>query len=165
MFASHKIVMLALALLIGATMSACSFSLERNEDGTWTATGAISETETQQIIDDGLADPLISNVQLQFHDGYITVTADRSSVDGTRIDALSFRLDMMVVNGHLGVVISDVRLNGEPFDPGMVDVWNQRLANRLERAGQRNPNSTLQAVTITDNEVTMVWHLTKLGRN
>ena len=38
-------------------------------------------------------------------------------------------------------------------------LWNERIANRLARAGQRNPNSTLQTVTISNDAVEMIWRV------
>ena len=61
---------------------------------------------------------------------------------------LTFRLDLGVSHGHLAATIRDARLNNQPIDEQRVATWNERIANRLERASRRNPNSTLQAVRI-----------------
>jgi hypothetical protein len=155
---SKRFVMLGLAVLIGLTMSACNWNAQRNADGSWTVTATMTESDAQQAIDMALDDPLIKAVQVNFQNGYMAVSADRQSVDGSHTDKLTFRIDLSVVNGHLGLVVSDVRLAGQPVDSSLVSVWNQRIANRLERAGQRNPNSTLESVAVTPNDLTMVWH-------
>jgi hypothetical protein len=47
-----------------------------------------------------------------------------------------------------------------------VSIYYERIANRLARAGQRNPNSTLQTVTVGSNEVKMIWRIeTARSRN
>ena len=158
MMFTRRFMMLGLAVVIGLTMSACNWNAQRNADGTWTVTATLTESDAQQAIDMALDDPLIKAVQVDFQTGYIAVSADRQSVDGSHTDRLTFRIDLSVVNAHLGLVISDVRLAGQPVDASLVSVWNQRIANRLERAGQRHPNNTLQSVTVTPDELTMVWH-------
>ena len=165
MFSMQKSLMLVLVAVLGLTVSACSWQVNRNDDGTWTVTGTITQAELQGQLDAALADPLIHNVRAEFHDGYITASADRSNTAGTHTDALTLRIDLSVVNGHLGVVISNVQSNGDSIDPTLVSVWNQRLANRLETASKRSPDSTLQAVTITPAAVTMVWHRDQLRRS
>jgi hypothetical protein len=72
---------------------------------------------------------------------------------------MSFRLDLGASAGHLTAAISDARLNDIPIDPARVAVWNERIANRLARSGNRNPNSALQTVTVGGETVTMVWRV------
>lgn len=159
MFLTRRIVLLVMALFTTLSMAACTWTIERNEDGSWSVTGTITQAEVQDIIDDSLADPLISNLRTDFHPGYIDVTADRVNPDSGQVEPMSFRVTMFVVNDHLGVSVSDVVLAGQPINPTLVDTWNQRMATRLERAGQRNPNSKLLSVSITEDDLTMSWHV------
>ena len=75
------------------------------------------------------------------------------------VDQLTFRLDLGARDGSLTAAISDVKINGKAANPDYVSVWNERLANRLQNAGRRNPDSTLQSVTITGNAVEFVWRI------
>ncbi len=52
-----------------------------------------------------------------------------------------------------------VQIDGAPFDDARIDEWNQRIAERLSRAGQNNAKSTLQEVRISETDVTMVWRV------
>jgi hypothetical protein len=154
---SKRMISLVLVAVIGATMSACSWNAERNADGSWTVTGRITETEMQGEITAALADPLIRDVQVDFEDGYILATAQRESLDGLRVEEMTFRVDLGIINGHLSIMISNVLLDGAPMEDAQVTVWNERLANRLENAGERHPNSTLESITLTQTDLTMVW--------
>lgn len=153
------VIVMAASLLLGA----CDWSARRNDDGSWTVTGKVSQSEAQQTIDQALDDPLIKSLQADFQSGAIAVSADRQSVDGSRTQVLTFRAVLGVVNGHLGVTVTDAALDGVPVDAGLVAVWNERIATRLERAGRRDDGTTLESVSVTDDELTMVWHAE--GRN
>ena len=158
MFSRRMMFMLVLVMGLSSILSACNWSATRNADGTWTVTANMDETDAQQAIDMALDDPLIKSVQVDFQAGIIAVTANRQSVDGSRTDVITFKVALSVVAGHLGAVVSDALTNGTPMDPAVVSVWNQRIANRLEKAGQRHPDSTLQTVTVTDSSLTMIWN-------
>jgi hypothetical protein len=158
MFTRRTLMIVVMVMMLSLSLSACKWSAERNPDGSWTITGSVTEAEAQKAIDEGLADPLIKNVRVDFQPGVLAVTADRTSPDGSRTDALRFKVMLSVVNGHLGAVISDVQASGTPVDPALVAVWNQRIADRLERAGERRERSTLESVSVTDSDLTMVWH-------
>ena len=127
---------------------------------TATVTVEVSEAEIAKAIADGLADSELSALQVNLQDGYIDVRAEKEHPDGSGTDSLVFRLDLGVSDGHLTATISNALLNGAPIDEEQVAVWNERIAERLERAARRRPNSTLQAVTITADELTMSWQVT-----
>lgn len=158
MFSRRMIVVLVVVMGLSLLLSACNWNATRNADGTWTVTANLDETDAQQAINMALDDPLIKSVQVDFQPGVIAVTADRQSVNGARMDVITFNVTLSVVDGHLGAVVSDAMTNGRPMEASAVSVWNQRIANRLENAGQRHPNSTLQSVTITDSGLTMIWN-------
>jgi hypothetical protein len=158
MFSRRMIVVLVLVMGLSSMLSACNWNATRNADGSWTVTANMDETDAQQAINMALDDPLIKSIQVDFQPGVIAVTADRQSVDGARTDVITFNVMLSVVDGHLGAVVSEAMTNGRPMEASVVSVWNQRIANRLENAGQRRPNSTLQSVTVTDSGLTMVWN-------
>jgi hypothetical protein len=148
------------ALLVSTlVLSACGLSLERNPDGSLRLETSMTEESLQDEIDWAIADPLITNFETDFRPGYIHVTADRKRVGSEVIDTMTFRLTLGVADDHLTAVISDVVVDGFPVDDGRVDVWNQTIATRLERAGKQNADSSLQEVVVSDEAVTMVWRI------
>lgn len=146
-------------LLLVVLAGACNVSINRNTDGSLSVEASISETAIQAEIEAALNDPLIQELSVDLQDGYILVTGERRRISGSQTDTLSFRLDLGVKDGHLSAVVSEAQIDGIPIDEARVKVWNQRIANRLERAGQRNPNSTLQSVTVTPDAVKMTWRV------
>lgn len=152
-------VSIALLVLVSLMMSACTIGVDRNPDGSLRVDVSLPETTIQDEIDQALNDPLIQDLTADLREGYIFVTADRKRVQSDVVDQLTFRLDLGAKDGNLTAAVSEVEVNGEPTDPAYVSVWNQRLANRLENAGRRNPDSTLQSVTIAGDEVEFVWRI------
>ena len=150
----------ALGLIVLALfLSACTIGVDRNPDGSLRLEVDLPEATIQDEIEAGLSDPLIQDLQADLRDGYIVVTADRKRVLSDQVDQMSFRLDLGAQNGQLTAAISQAEINGEPVDPAFVSVWNERLAIRLEKAGRRNPDATLQSVTISGDALTFVWRI------
>lgn len=150
---------IAVCLSAAVLMSACTIGVDRNPDGSLRVDVNLPEATIQDEIDRGLNDPLIQDLRADLRQGYIFVTADRKRVQSDEVDQLTFRLDLGANDGNLTASISDVQINGTAADPAYVSVWNQRLANRLEKAGRRNPNATLQSVTISADAVVFVWRI------
>lgn len=158
MFGSKRLVLLFVTLMIGVTTSACNVNFERNDDGTWTVTAHVTEAEMQDDLTAVIADPSIKNVQVDFKDGYILATAEKESLDGTTTHAVTFRVDVGIVEGNMSIVISNFQVDGVPVEEARVALWNQQLANRLEaRRNRRGNDSTLTTVTITEDDMTLVW--------
>jgi hypothetical protein len=151
-----SIAVLPLAVLF---VSACTIGVDRNPDGSLRVDVNLPEATIQDEIDQGLSDPLIQSLNADLRDGYIFVTADRKRVQSDEVDQLTFRLDLGVRDGDLTAAISEVRVNGKAADPDYVSVWNERLANRLEKAGRRNSDATLQSVTVSGDAVEFVWRI------
>ncbi len=158
MFGSKRLVLLFVALMIGVSTSACNVNFERNDDGTWTVTANVTEAEMQDDLTAVIADPSIKNVQADFKDGYILATAEKESLDGAITYAVTFRVDVGIVEGKMSIVISNFQVDGVPVEEARLTLWNQQLANRLEaRRNRRGDNSTLTTVTITEDDMTLVW--------
>jgi hypothetical protein len=66
-----------------------------------------------------------------------------------------------VSNGQLIASVSDAQIDNSPIDQARVDNWNQTIANRLSKIGQRNENNILQSVNITPEIVTMTWNVSR----
>ncbi len=154
-----KIMTLVLLGILALTVSACSINIERNDDGSLTVESSMTEESLQDVLEDAIADPLMRDFTAALHDGYVLVTSERERVMGDEVDTLTFRLDLGVSKGHLTATVSDAQLNDQPLEEERVAVWNERIAAKLERSGRRNPNSTLQAVTISEDAFTMTWRI------
>jgi len=153
------LIFMVLGLLL---LSACRANISRNGDSSATVETTITQQELQDVISASIADPLIKNVTVSLQSGYVTVSGERQRLnDASKSDALSFRLDLSVSNGQLTSSISNAQLDGVPLEQNRVDNWNQTIANRLSKLGQKNQNSTLQSVSITPQAVTMTWNVTR----
>jgi hypothetical protein len=151
--------LIGILVVLGSLLGACSANLERNPDGSLKLETTMQEGSLQDEIAIAIADPLMRDFSVELHAGYITVGAERGRAVGDKTDTVQFRLDLGVQDGHLTAVISDARLNDDPLDEAYVDVWNERMATQLERSGKQNANSSLQAVEVTSESLTMVWRI------
>ena len=140
--------------------SACKTNIARNADGSFTVDTTITQQELQEAISAAIADPLVQDLQVSLQSGYVSVIGNRQRLnDAAKTDTLSFRLDLSVSNGQLIASASDAQIDNSPIDQARVDNWNQTIANRLSKIGQRNENNILQSVSITPEIVTMTWNV------
>ena len=154
-----KIMVLGLLMVMGLVVSACSVEIERNADGSLTVESSMTGDALQDELEAAIADPLVREFTADLHNGYILVTSERERVMSDEVDTMTFRLDLGVSDGHLTATVSGALLNDLPIEQERVAVWNERIATKLGRSGQRNPNSTLQAVTVSEDAVTMIWRI------
>lgn len=150
---------LSLLLLAGLILTACSATLERNPDGSLRLETTMTEDSLQTEITAAIADPLVQDLSVDFQNGSIFVLGERRRLNSKVTDTLAFRLTLGASDGHMTAVISDATLDSIPIDQARVAVWNQRIATRLENAGRRNPNASLQSVVVADQDVTLIWRL------
>jgi hypothetical protein len=143
-------------------LSACRANISRNGDGSTTVETTITQQELQDAISAAIADPLVKNITVSLQAGYVTVSGERQRLnDASKTDILSFRLDLSVNNRQLISSITNAQVDGKPLEQSRVDNWNQTIVNRLSKLGQKNPNSTLQSIAITPEQVTMTWNVTR----
>jgi hypothetical protein len=160
-----RILMGAMAIGMGMTMAACSMDIERNDDGSLTVTSVMPEASVQEELATA-RNTEDHTVTADLREGYFFVTVEGDFPRLGESGTLTFWATPSVADGHLAITISEAQLNGEAFDAGRVAQWNERLANRLERAAGRRPNRALQSVTVTDDSLTMVWRVeTPRSRN
>ncbi len=149
-----SIFLLALALLL----SACQRNFTRDGDGSVDVETIITQQELQEAINESIADPLIKELTVSLHSGYILVSGTRERLnDPSKTDTLSFRLDLGVSNGQLTSTISDAQFDGFTVEQNRLDLWNTTIANRIARIAGRSSNSTLKSVSVTPGVVTMAW--------
>ena len=123
----------------------------------------LDEVAMQTKIQQSIKDPQVREFIVELRDGYIDVSGTRQNVQTGNLDILEYRLDLGAADGHLTAVISDVAINGFPLHPDWLAPWNENIANNLAASGQNNPNSSFEAVTITEDQVLMVWRLEPAG--
>ena len=160
----HKISKILSVLLITFLFltSACKANISRNNDGSFTVETTVTQQELQEAISTAIADPLVQDLQVTLQSGYVSIIGTRQRLnDASKTDALSFRLDLSVSNGQLIASVSDAQIDNTPLDQARVDNWNQTIANRLSKIGQRNENSTLQSISVTPEIVTMTWNVVR----
>lgn len=154
---------LSLLILAALIVSACSINIDRNEDGSLRLETTMTEEAIKTQIKAALADPAVQDLEVDLREGYILVTGERKRDTDFKTDTMSFRLDLGASEGHMTAVISDAQINGIPIAQERVATWNERMAAKLESAGQKNDSSTLEAVTVNSDAVTMIWRVETQG--
>lgn len=156
-----KIIILIL-ILSTLLVSACKADISRNDDGSFAMETSISQRELQETISAAIADPLIQDLTVSLQSGYALVFGTRQRLnDANKTDAISFRLNLSVNSGELTASISDAVIDGQPIEQNRVDHWNQTIANRLSNWGGRSENATLQTISISPENVTMTWNVSR----
>jgi hypothetical protein len=148
--------------LIALLITACKANISRNNDGSLDVETTISQQQLQEVVTASISDPLIKDMTVSLQSGYVLVSGTRTRLnDSSKTDTLSFRLDLAASNGQLTSSISNAQLDGIAIEQDRVDLWNEKIANRLARLGQKNRNSTLTSIIITPQAVTMIWNVSK----
>jgi hypothetical protein len=150
---------LGILSLVAIPLAACGLNLVRNPEGSLRLETTMTEESLRDETDWAITDPLITNFEVDLKDGYAAVTADRKRVGSDVIDTMSFRMTLGAADGHLTAEISDVVVDGIAVDEARIDNWNESIATRLERAGKRNADSTLQEVHVMEDSLKMVWRI------
>jgi hypothetical protein len=154
----RKITIGVLATMLGLAMSACSIDVQRNDDGSLKVFTTLTEESMQAEIDRALDDPAVQDLTVDLAEGHALVSVTRFEPSGAT-SVVEFRVDLAVVDGHLGAEISDAQWDALPVPGPIVARWNERIGSALERAGRRHPHATLVDVTISDTELDMQWHV------
>lgn len=149
------ILLISLALVV--VLTACSLDIVRNSDGSLSVASEMTEDALQKEINAAILDPLIQEFNVDIQSGYAAIRAERKRLKSDATDTLTFNLALNAADGQLVAEISDARLNGLPLDPERVELWNQRIAARIERSSRRNPNSTLEKVALSNDILRLEW--------
>jgi hypothetical protein len=154
--------MSVLMVIVLFLTNACRANVSRNGDGSYTVETTITQQELQEAITTSIADPLVKELNASLQSGYVLVTGTRQRLnDASKMDTLSFRVDLGVSNGQLTATISNAQIDNVTIEQNRVDLWNQTLANRLSNIRKRKGNNTLQSVSITPDIVTMTWNVVR----
>lgn len=145
----------AFALVAGA----CSIDVERNDDGSLRVETVLTEESVKNEITKGVDDPQVNYLHLDMKPGYALVDMERERDSGFGVDTISFRIDLRVEDGHLAADVTDAVWNDVPIPQELVDIWNEELAAQLEAEGKEDPDSTLVAVALSEDALTMEWHI------
>jgi len=149
-------------LVFTLLLIACNRNITRNGDGTTDVETSISQQELQTAINEGIADPLIKEINVSLQSGYILVSGTRERLnDSSKSDTLSFRLDLGVSDGQLTAMISNAQFDGFTVEQNRLNLWNTTIANRITRLAQKSPSSTLKSVVVTPDAITMTWSVTR----
>jgi hypothetical protein len=137
---------------LGLFAGACQLDVERNTDGSLQIEAVISENDIATEIALGMqADD--ADVTVDLRNGYALIEAVGPTEDNPLTETVSFRMELFVVDGHLGAEVSDAEWNDIEIPQAMVDVWNEELARELEEGAKEDPDSTLVAVEIKNKEL------------
>lgn len=157
-----KIGLLVIVLTVGMLLSACSIDVERNTDGSLNATVVMTEAQMQDELVLALAErnTQVTDVTADMKSGnYIDVTFHRQRENSDQVDEVAFRMDLSVTDGHLGVTISGITVNGQPAQDERAEQWSERIATRLENWSNRGTRRTLTSVTVDENNLTMIYRI------
>ncbi|MFP3853088.1 MAG: hypothetical protein ACLFWD_02215 [Anaerolineales bacterium] len=150
---------LMLAGILLLAISACQVGISRNEDGSLRIEAEMPESALEAEMKAAIADPLVEDVSVELHSGYLAAEASRRRLSGSGRDTMSFRLDLGAEDGRMTAVILEVEVDGFNVSQDRVQAWNQRIAANLERAGNRSDDSDLVDVVVTEEAVTLVWRV------
>ena len=145
------IAVVAFALLAGA----CSIDVSRNDDGSLQIETVLTEESLANELARGIDDPNVISMDVDMKDGYALVEMEAKSEWGDGIDEVSFKVEMFVVDGHLGVNVTEAVWNDIEIPQELTDLWNEELAKELEESAKEDPDSTLVAVELTENDLRM----------
>ena len=138
--------------VLGLFAGACQLDVERNTDGSLQIEAVITEADIANEIARGMQAEE-SGVTVDLRNGYALIEAVGPTADNPLTESFSFRMELFVVDGHLGAEVSDARWNDIEIPQAMVEVWNEELAEELEAGAKEDPDSTLVAVQIKNKEL------------
>ena len=144
--------------VLGLLAGACQLDVERNTDGSFQIEAVISEADIATEIAHGMAADE-GNVTVDLRNGYALITAEGPTEEDPYLEEASFRMELFVVDGHLGAEVSDAKWNDIDIPQAMVEVWNEELAKELEEGAKEDPDSTLAAVEIKNKELRFEFRL------
>jgi hypothetical protein len=150
----NRMLLTGLLAAVALFASACQLDVERNTDGSLQIEAIIDEADIATELGFAISeDPDAESMTVDLKDGYALIEAVGKNERGTRTDTVSFRLELFVDGDHLGATVSDAVWNDIEIPDELVEVWNEELAAELEASAKEDPDSTLAAVEITEDQL------------
>ena len=150
----NRMLLAGLLAAFSLVATACQLDVERNDDGSLQIEAVFAEADIAKEIGLGITnDPNAESLTVDLKDGYALIEGVGKNRFGTRTETVSFRLELSVVDGHLGAEVSDAVWNGIDIPQELVELWNEELAAELEASAKEDPDSTLASVEITEDEL------------
>lgn len=153
----NRMILVGLVAALSLVGAACQLDVQRNADGSLEIEAVIDEADIATEIGLGIGQG--QDVTVDLRDGYAVIDATGPSKSGRRTDTVSFRLDLFVLEDHLGAAVTDAVWNGIDVPQELVEIWNGELAAELEDAAREHPDSTLQSVQITEDRLRFVFRV------
>ena len=150
-------------MLVVLALAACNqgtVNVQRNGDGTATVTVTVTEAEVNAAISDALNvnNPLLRNPSVDLQPGQIVISGEHDRRDGGGRVSGSVTMTLSVQNGAMLAQITSANIEGLDMSDARIADFNQRMAERMTaHAGRDNRVVTMQSVTITDNDVQIVF--------
>lgn len=145
-------------------LAACNrenVSVERNSEGGADVSVVLTEAEVNTVIAEALAahdNPLLRNPQVNLQNDSIYVTGEHDRRDGNGTVSGNLRITVSVQDGAILAQVSEVSIEGVDVNDQRVAALNAQLQQGLLRRANRTASVTAQSVTITDSDMTLVFH-------
>ena len=162
---------ITLLVLLAMGLVACnrdSLNVQGNPNGgidiTVTATESeVNTTLSQALTQSGSAAFRNPSIDLQAGQIAITGEVERQNNSGDYVNA-NILVSVSVVDGLLDANVTSANVEGWAADDARLVEINQRVEQALQgRALRDNPNVSLTAITITDNNLTFTLNAKKVG--
>jgi hypothetical protein len=143
-------------------LSACSAEITRNDDGSLTVDSSITEQQFSEEVALAIEDrSQVENVSATLNaDGTISVSGERTDPVSGQLQQFTFDLVLGVSESQrLSAEVTNFTVNGHTADDARLARWNENIAKRIEGRAARREGSTLQSVSVTDDALSMVWHV------
>jgi hypothetical protein len=131
------------------------------QDGAAVVTARLSEADVNAAVTEALAaapNPLLRNPQVDLQNGVIVINGEHERRDGGGTVQGSINVTLMVQNGTILAQVSNLNIEGLDVSNERLTTFNQRLANGFTaRANRENRRVTVNSVTITDNQIEVVF--------
>ncbi len=141
------------ALIAGA----CSIDVERNPDGSFQATGTLTEASLAAEME---RDARNESVELDFAAGGVIVAAvERRDDLGAQVNTVEFTAQVGAVGGDLTVQVTEATFDGFPIPQRWLEQWNEELARGLRQAANEHPDATLETISVVGDSMVFEWRL------
>jgi len=160
---------IALLLLLSMGLVACNqdnFSAKGNPNGGIDITVTATEAEINTSLNGALTqsgNSALRNPVIDLQPNQIAISGEveRQNNSGEYVDA-DITVSVSVVDGRLSAQVIHVNVEGWAADDARITEINQRIEEALQgRAVRDNPNVTLTAISITDDNLTFTLNAKK----